>query len=364
MRLSFVVDRCGLALVVALTVVALARPASAGTIRHDRTPQAYLDLAAAPVYASAGRVDVTSAEPSFVGSGTLIDDNWVLTAAHLLDGAASSARFNVGGREYMSDGWVVHPRWNGDPRRGNDIALVRLADPVAGVTPTGIYRGRDEFGQTGVFVGNGRTGNGQTGANAYDGLTRAGQNVIDGMSVGRRKIYTTRLARSARIFVVDFDNPDRPGDNVVGAAEPTELELLISQGDSGGGVFLDTPAGPLVAGIHSYGEAPVGADDSGYGDVTGHTRVSAYANWIAKTMRRDRVSPYSAAASARALAFARSFELDATLTGLSLGDVAAGGEASAASPLAAAAPVPEPTGAAALLVLVAAAASRRFRRGC
>ena len=34
--------------------------------------------------------------------------------------------FNVGGRAYAAAGWVVHPRFNGDLRRGYDLALVRL----------------------------------------------------------------------------------------------------------------------------------------------------------------------------------------------------------------------------------------------
>lgn len=270
-------------------VLLLTRASSGGTIRSDRDPHLYRNLGDSPAYASSGYLNITRATPDVVGSATLVGDRWVLTAAHLLEGA-TAAKFNVGGKEYTSDGWAAHPKWSGDPRRGFDLALIRLAEPVTDVAPTSLNRKKNEFGQSATFVGFGRTGTGDTGAIEYDALKRAGQNVIDGMSIGREKIYTTRLKKGSKIFIVDFDNPVRPGDNVVGDAAPTDLEFLISHGDSGGGVFLDTPDGPVIAGIHSYGEAPIGADDSSYGDITGHTRVASYAKWISKTMRRDRMT--------------------------------------------------------------------------
>jgi hypothetical protein len=272
-----------------IAVLAATAPlAHAGAIRSDRDPQAYVNLAASASYAASGKIEVTGDMPGFIGSGTLIGSKWVLTAAHLMQGA-SHATFQVGGNSYTADGWVAHPNWKGDARKGNDIALVRLSAPVNNVSPLGIYRTKDEFQRTAVFAGFGRPGNGDTGAIEYDGVPRAGTNTIDGMSVGKKKIYTTKLNKGSKIFIVDFDNPARPGDNVVGAAEPTDLEFLIALGDSGGGVYLTGPSGqPQVAGIHSYGEAPVGLDDSGYGDVTGHTRVSSYAKWIDKQIRRDR----------------------------------------------------------------------------
>jgi hypothetical protein len=55
-------------------------------------------------------------------------------------------------------------------------------------------------------------------------------------------------------------------------------------------VFLDDPknptGAPFVAGIHSFGEFTDLRDDSDYGDVTGHTRVSSFRSWITKNMKR------------------------------------------------------------------------------
>jgi hypothetical protein len=39
--------------------------------------------------------------------------------------------------------------------------------------------------------------------------------------------------------------------------------------------------------VHSFAENPDGDDDSDYGDVTGHMRVSRSAKWVRQTLRRD-----------------------------------------------------------------------------
>ena len=340
-------------LLLPVLVVSLALPARAGTIRADRPDEDYVSLAASASYAAAGKIEVTGDIPGFIGSGTLVGSSWVLTAAHLLEGA-NHATFQVGGNTYTADGWIAHPGWKGDARKGNDLALMRLSSPVTNIAPVGLYRTKDEFGQTGVFIGNGRTGTGDSGAITYDAVPRAGTNTIDGMSVGKKKVYTTKLTKSAKIFIVDFDDPLQPGKNVVGSAEPTDLEFLIAQGDSGGAVFLPGPSGqPLIAGIHSYGEAPVGLDDSGYGDVTGHTRVSSYAKWIDKQIKRDRPTFLALPGQAP----------DPIDRSLSMADLGLGSSTDYAAALAPSpgGSLPEPT-AAATLLLTAAACSLRRRR--
>src|SRR3954467_117523 len=89
----------------------------AGTIRDDRDPQLYLNLGADPRYASVGKFDLTKWEPGFSASGTLVGNDWVLTAAHVMEGT-TTGQFTVGGQSYNVSRWVTHPKWDGELRRG------------------------------------------------------------------------------------------------------------------------------------------------------------------------------------------------------------------------------------------------------
>ena len=273
-----------------LLVVGICVPAFGGTIRHDRDQQQYLDLAQSPQFASTGRFSITRGIPGFNGSGVLVGDRWVLTAAHLIQGAVDM-KFIVGGSEYAAEGWVIHQRYDGELRDGFDLGLVRLATPVTNVTPAILNRSKREQGQLATILGFGRTGNGIDGGQPLgevDFLGRGGTNTIDG-TIDFKQGFGTYLSKlKGRVFVYDFDNPTNPADNVMGSPVPTDLEFLISQGDSGGPTFIDFGRGdgPVLAGIHSFGEFRDERDDSDYGDIGGDIRVAMHRSWIAKTIRR------------------------------------------------------------------------------
>lgn len=282
---------------ITLLLLLIASPfAFGGTIRDDRDPALYTTLGADPTYAPVGELDVdvfeSGGEPA-VGSGTLVARDWVLTAAHVVE-SGRSMRFMVGGQTYSAARWVINQKYNGDLVRGYDVALVQLGTPVPNVTPAGLYRGHREFGLTGTFVGVGRTGTGITGDTIDDRIKRAGTNMIDGYlkrdKRGQLQVVQ-KLKRQYRTFAVDFDQPGNPAVNHFGSPDPTDLEFLISRGDSGGPTFIDDPRdnqGPVIAGIHSYGEIFDALDDSSYGDVTGETRVSTFAKWVDKVITSER----------------------------------------------------------------------------
>ena len=242
-------------------------PASGGVIRDDRTDQSYLDLGASAVYASVGRIDTNS----WMGTGTLIAPDWVLTAGHVVNGI-KSLNFTIGGMVYSAKQWIQNPNWTSVLSFGYDIAVVQLTKAVANIKPAERYYGSAELGKTATFVGFGTTGNGLTGASRFDGRKRAGQNIYDKISAGN--------GAAGRDLLYDFDNPAQAADNVIGASTPLNLEYLIATGDSGGGGFINVDGRDFLAGVHSYGSAVDGVYNSDYGDYAADVRVSAFNSWI------------------------------------------------------------------------------------
>ena len=258
------------AALVGLAVLAggLAHPASAGTIRDDRADSLYLDLAQQPAYAPVGEMTVSTSGGGVLGSGTLVANDWVLTAAHVVD-EATSATFSVGGATYQATEWYVHPAWTGSSSNSGDLALVHLANVVEGIVPAKLYAGTGEVDTVGTIVGYGQSGTGLTGAITPAGTKRAGQNLIGGLGSVIGYPDTTLL--------VDFDYPNP---TATGKAICLDLEYLPAPGDSGGGWFLEENGQTYLAGVTSFLYALDFVADADYGDIAGAVRVSDYIDWI------------------------------------------------------------------------------------
>lgn len=196
----------------------------------------------------------------FNGSGVAISGNWVVTAAHVVDGNKDVV-VKIGDKVFPADSVIVHEDFD-DSRVGHcDIALCRCAGDFGLEFYPGLYDDDDEVSKVASISGYGTSGSFSTGAVVSDGKRRAGSNII------------ARTERDVLVCVLS----DRK----------TKLEFIIAPGDSGGGLFI----GNRLAGINSFVMADDGKPDSDYGDESAHTRVSKFVPWIRGKMDSRTVRP-------------------------------------------------------------------------
>jgi len=190
---------------------------------------------------------------------TLVAPRWLLTAAHCAADVPSAHAVNVGSERVGVEGVVCHPAYRG---WDHDLALVRLEEPVAGVTAVPLYRDRDEVGQMVLFVGRGDHGTGEEGqvGAENDGLTREATNTVNGAD----DLWLEFI----------FYSPEDP--------EVTEREGISGDGDSGGPALVASPTGLYVAGVSSWQDSD-DPDVGFYGVYEYYTRVSSYTGFFDET---------------------------------------------------------------------------------
>ena len=242
-----------------LLLVATPRPAGAIVRRDDRPDSLYRALAhdGAPVLGNlAGAM------------GTLVGDRWVLTAGHVVANLSPFSRsFRLGDERYPIAAVYVYPGFTTKTGAGGanqveldvaDLALVRLARPVRGVTPARLHRVADARGRAIVVAGTGITGTGTSGPNDEDGVLRAATNVVDEVD--------------GRYFTFSFS---APGDSGV-----TDLEGIGGPGDSGGPAFVRGPRGLEVLGVSSLNHRGAATGSSRYESHEVYASVPASLAWI------------------------------------------------------------------------------------
>ena len=219
--------------------------------------------------------------------GVLIAPQWVLTAAHATFGGPDAIMVNGVCRKVERT--IIHPGYkkvpqelidealkSGDASRAmvfnaanEDIALIKLADPVTDVVPTPLYRGTDETGKRAELIGKGATGNGLTGQDPHS--PHRGE---------LRRAYT-RIARiEGHWLVTRFEK----------GASAQALEGMSGSGDSGGPVLIEVGGHWQLAGLAAWkywdGDARTYRDGH-YGEATYNVRVSSYLPWIESVMSAE-----------------------------------------------------------------------------
>jgi secreted trypsin-like serine protease len=195
-------------------------------------------------------------------TGTLIEEDVVLTAAHCIDGpeidsfiVVVSADSDRRGKVYRANRWIIHPEFQ-ISKMISDLGLIYLEKPVTGIQPVKLPPQNDRNLDTlrkNVLYGWGIDQNGST-----------------PKSIGFARVddYTG----SASLILPGF-NPDSM--IAAGRIKPDGSFTGACQGDSGGPLLSTFANTTFVIGVVSYGEQRCKA-----ASPTAFTRVSAYVDWI------------------------------------------------------------------------------------
>ncbi|MEL7147530.1 MAG: trypsin-like serine protease [Bacteroidota bacterium] len=295
-------------------------------IRHDRNLADYEEVAtnAAP-YNTADYPDfsavvhfaysVDDSGDEYVASGVLVSPEWILTAGHnFFDAADQEAPaavnlidVNIGAdpnspaSTVAVEQLVFHPTWINQSEvivYANDLCLVKLSTPLAGVTPATINESTGEpIGNVSWFCGYGDYSS-QAGQDPdLFSKRHAVSNILDRKvsEIVSRTINNTIY--NGGLVAFDFDSPDGLinafGDDFTSEDEPLlgggdsdatalEFEGTTVEGDSGGPLFVKMNNEWRVIGILSGGanEPIPNHRDGSYGDISVFTRVSTAADWI------------------------------------------------------------------------------------
>ncbi len=197
-------------------------------------------------------------EPGSWCTGTLVGCSTFLTAAHCFDDDPAKEHYRVFFQHagfFAVDGYEIHKDY---AFPDDDIAVVRLTDPAAGIPPSRLNSiQRVAAGAPGTSVGFGRSG-GSPSSNRDYGVKRSG--TVDVSTCGGSLSDTLSICWEFK-----------------GVGSNT------CNGDSGGPLFVEVGGATVVAGVTSGGVKRTCQST----DYSHDTRVFTYASWIEKEAQGD-----------------------------------------------------------------------------
>jgi len=220
----------------------------------------------------------------FIGNGTNGQNAWILTAGHVMFDEPNllweSMQFNpsadVGANldQFIDvDSVFAFPGFTGSEAgggTGNDIGLIRLANPILDIAPASLFAGDDTnlIGAEFITAGYGFPGIFGQPLGNFDGIRRGGRNLIESAGANFPQVTV-----EDQFFVTDFDR--------VNSSNPLDLEWQGSGLDSGSPWLVDVNGEYQIAGIVNGG---LNSDTSTFG-----IRTALYNDWINTTIRANSI---------------------------------------------------------------------------
>lgn len=228
-------------------------------IRHDVEDAKY-QAAAQSDNSTVTFLGLYKGDEIVLGTGSLIDKQWIVTAAHVANELTVGNKVQFKTDFYSIKDVIKHPLWK-ERHFPNDIALVQLASPIEDATLAKLNHASTEKGKIATFVGRGDYGNGLVGVAGADKQLRAAHNAV----VGVQEQWLQ--------FIFDRD------------ANALPLEGISGPGDSGGPAYLVSTNLVCLIGVSSWQNAEsTNWEEGKYGVIEHYSRIAYFRDWIEKTL--------------------------------------------------------------------------------